>query len=236
MVDDENPVPRYLFRYLAFQDEYNSLRKILLNNEWYFNSRTNFDDQDDCRLPGLLVDRGHLREMMAKNAGGLTQAREREIEQFLADPDAATRTTAEIQSYVNNVGILCISELGNHPALWRAYADDGRGVCLYLETLKIAYDDHYLDRGPFDLIYSDTPKQPWDPRGDQLTQTEVHLLQKATRWQYQKEWRFLMYDDANRTVGYHPMPLDALRGVILGPRLTLSERREVCTWINRRAV
>jgi hypothetical protein len=42
----EDTVPRLLFRYRPFRDEHDSLRsKLLLNNEWYFGSRQNFDDQ-----------------------------------------------------------------------------------------------------------------------------------------------------------------------------------------------
>jgi hypothetical protein len=226
---DENTVPRSLFRYVPFQNNFDSLRRVLESNQWYFGSCANFDDGDDSRLPGVRLDRDHLRGMMARSDGRLT---EREIEQFLRDPDAARRVTADVQNYINGVGILCLSEVGNDPALWRDYGDNGRGVCLWLETLKIANDDHYRDRGPFEIIYSDAPRRPWNPRSDdQMAQTEAHLLQKATRWQYQKEWRFLMHDDANSTVGYHSMPVDALRGVILGCRLTARERQDIRKWI-----
>jgi hypothetical protein len=138
----------------------------------------------------------------------------------------------EVQNYINNVGILCFSEIGNLPALWKDYADDGRGVCLWLETLKIVNHERCRDRGPFEVIYSDATKRPWDPRGeDQLAQTESHLLRKATRWQYQKEWRFIMHDEARKTVGYHSMPIDSLRAVILGYKLTLGECQEIRKWI-----
>jgi hypothetical protein len=35
----EGTVPQLLFRYRPFRDEYDSLRKILINNEWYLGSR-----------------------------------------------------------------------------------------------------------------------------------------------------------------------------------------------------
>jgi hypothetical protein len=81
-------------------------------------------------------------------------------------------------------------------------------------------------------IYSDAPKRPWDPRGeDQLDQTEAHLLRKATRWQYQKEWRFIMHDEAKKTVGHHSMPVDSLRAVILGYGFDAGECQEIRKWI-----
>ena len=40
-----------------------------------------------------------------------------------------------------------------------------------------------------------------------------------------------MHRDAERTVGEHRMPLDALSAVILGRQLTDSECRQVAGWI-----
>lgn len=230
----EDTVPRLLFRYRPFRDEHDSLRKILLNNEWYFGSRRDFDDQADCVLTGVVRDPSHIRGLMTKAFGPLTADRESQIEQYLADPDGERRTVADVQEYINNVGILCLSELYDDPELWRIYADNGRGVCLCLETLKIAYDEHYLYRGPWQVIYSDNPKQPWDPRGDeayQLAQTEDHLLRKSSRWRYQKEWRFFMHHDAECTVGYHPIPQGALCGIICGPRMTATDRQQLRKWV-----
>jgi hypothetical protein len=230
----EATVPRLLFRYRPFRNEHDSLRKILVANEWYFGSRQDFDDQADCVLTGVVLDRNHIRDLMVKAFGPLTADRESQIEQYLADPEGERRTIADVQKYINDVGILCLSELYDDPELWRVYANDGKGVCLCLETLKIAYDEHYLYRGPWQVTYSDSPKQPWDPRGDrayQLAQTEDHLLRKSSRWRYQQEWRFFMHKDAERTVGYHPMPQEALCGIICGPRMTATDRQQLRKWI-----
>ena len=232
---EDNTVPKYLFRYRSFKDPYDSRRRILVNNEWYFGSRLDFDDQADCKLPGILIDRDHLRGVMAKKDGGLTNARAEEIERFLANPKAEEQTLEAVQGFVNGVGILCLSELHDHPELWRIYADNGRGACLCLETLKIASSTDYIERGPFEVAYSDDLKRRWDPRGDksqQNAQTEDHLLRKRPTWAYQKEWRFFMYGRADEsTVGFHAIPPDALRAIILGSRLTEDEREQVRSWI-----
>src|ERR1700687_5953378 len=117
----EGTVPQLLFRYRPFRDEYDSLRKILINNEWYLGSRQNFDDETDCVLTGIVRDRDHIRGLMTENYGALTAARENEIERFLADPDGERRAVADVQKYINDVGILCLSELYDDPELWRTY-------------------------------------------------------------------------------------------------------------------
>lgn len=230
---DDNAVPRFLFRYRAFLDKYDSLRRILVHNQWYFGSRLDFDDQDDCKLPGVLVRRKHLRRLMAEKDGSLTKAREQEIERLLKNPESEHHLTEEVQGYINRVGILCLSESADDPDLWALYAEGGHGVCLVLDTLEVAAQ--YVDRGPFEVRYSDDPKLPWDPRGSksyQIAQTEDHLCRKATKWQSQKEWRFILHKDREPTVGYHPMPSAALRSIILGDKLAQWERDEVLTWLS----
>ena len=185
-------------------------------------------------MPGILLDRDYMSSLMAKRDGKLTKDREDEIERFLADPSAERRTVEEVQGYVNRVGILCLSELHEDPELWKEYADNGRGVCLRLETLEIVSAEDYAERGPFEVIYSDDPKHSWDPRGDksyQVAQAEDHLMRKSTKWAHEKEWRFIMHRGRESTVGDHPIPPAAVREVILGPRLTEAEREEVRTWV-----
>lgn len=231
-MDSDQTMPRFLYRYRAYQDDHDSLRKILVKNRWYFGSRTKFDDEDDSVLPGVLVDdRDHLEKLVRAVGGTLTTG---QIDQFLADPHAERNVTTEVQGYIDRLGILCLSELDDDPELWRLYADSERGVCLSLDMTKIVDTDYYRLRGPFEVKYHDGVKERWDPRTDpagQLAQTEDHLLRKAERWKYQKEWRFLLHRDRECTVGEHPMPADALHAVILDRRLTEAECKEVAQWI-----
>ena len=82
----EDTVPRFLFRYRAFCDPFDSLKKILANNLWYLGSRKDFDDQEDMVLPGVVLVPEHLRELMIKRDGHLTSDAESQIQQLLADP------------------------------------------------------------------------------------------------------------------------------------------------------
>lgn len=234
MTNPEPTIPRFLYRYRAFRDEYDSLRRILRENRWYFGSRVNFDDQDDCIVTGVKIDRDYLESLVRARTGTMSPEQLNRIKQFVADPEGAKRVVAELQGYVDNVGILCLSELDDDSAMWCAYADNGRGVCLQLDMTKLIKSEHYLLRGPFEVMYRDGPKSVWDPVADsetQQAQTDDHLLRKSSKWAYQKEWRFIMHRAAERTVGEHPMPVDALSGVILGRQLTESECRTVSGWI-----
>jgi integrase/recombinase XerD len=62
----EDTVPRFLFRYRAFCDAFDCLKKILANNLWYLGSRKDFDEQEDMVLPGVVLVPEHLQELMIK--------------------------------------------------------------------------------------------------------------------------------------------------------------------------
>jgi hypothetical protein len=231
-LESGDTVPRVLFRYRALHDRFDSVKKILLHNLWYLGSRKDFDDQKDMVLPGVVLDREHLRELAIRKNGNLTADIESQIEQFLADPKAEQRTVAEIQNDLDDVGILCLSEEANNPKLWKLYADDGEGICLMLESLGIfpAASSGPI-YGPFDVKYSDDDKRPFDPRHDQLAQTEDHLLRKTQQWAYQKEWRFIRFRyGKHSTVGYYSLPPRSVLGLIFGCKLTSDERALIREW------
>ncbi len=232
--DSEPTIPRFLYRYRAFGDAYDSLRKILQENRWYFGSRGNFDDQEDCIVSGVKISREYLERLLRSRYGTASAEQLSRMKQFLADPDAGNRLVAEMQGYVDNVGILCLSELDDESELWRMYAGNGNGACLQVDMTKIIESEHYYLRGPFEVLYRDGPKTAWDPLADkesQREQTDDHLLRKSSKWAYQKEWRFIMHREEERTVGEHPMPVDALSAVILGRQLSESQCRSISAWI-----
>jgi len=125
-----------------------------------------------------------------------------------------------------------LSALDDHPELWRLYADSGNGVCLGLNAVKVAEAEPYRFHGPFEVKYSDDPKQAWNPRKEREAQTAITFLQKRTIWGYQREWRFIMHDNDRRIVGdQYAMPPDALAVVVLGRRLTEAQCVEVVRWV-----
>jgi hypothetical protein len=232
--ESEPTVPRFLYRYRALRDPFDSLQKILCNNLWYCGSRKDFDDQEDMVLPGVVLCRDHIRGLAVERNGNLTPDVESQIEQYLRDPLSERRTTEAIQKDLDEVGILCFSEEPNNRELWKIYASDGKGVCLMLESLEIfpatPVGPIY---GPFEVRYSDEDKKPYDPQIEGVTQADDHLLRKRRQWAYQKEWRFIRHRHGHHsTVGYCFLPPGALVGLIFGWKLSSDERAMICEWIN----
>ncbi len=63
-----------------------------------------------------------------------------------------------------------------------------------------------------------------------MKQTDRALLHKATKWAYQKEYRFIMHGDNDITLGDYEMPPGALGCVALGRKLSEPECQQVVDW------
>ena len=217
-----------LYRYRAFRDRdgRHSLRQILTENLWWFGSRTGFDDKRDSVLRRTRLTPKNLRRTICESGGT-----ERDIRTTLNDATTVTRVTKAVQEKsIDTIGILCLSEFADHPRLWKDYADGGHGACLCLDTHRLSVQDDYRLYYPQEMQYSDAPKRCWNPETeDQLAEARAVLLCKDKKWEYQKEWRILWADG----VGYHRIPVDALRAVILGSKLSKAKRRRVIRWAER---
>jgi hypothetical protein len=214
----------FLYRYRRFSDEFDSLHRILSENIWWFGSRTGFDDEIDAVLGGIKLTHADI-ERKVRESGGTKS----DLRNALNDSALATRALKSVQKQsINSIGILCLSELPDHPTLWRDYADRGHGACLCLDAERLLVSKEYSDYKPQEVRYLDAPPHLWNLEAeDQLAETAATLLRKKKRWEYQREFRILRPDG----VGNHRMPTDSLRAVILGTRLSEAKRRRIARWV-----
>ena len=214
----------FLYRYRPFRDDFDSLRRILSENLWWFGSRTGFDDELDSVLGGIKLTRADI-ERKVRESGGT----ESDLRKALNDSTLAIRVPRSVQKQsIDSIGILCLSELPDHPRLWSEYADSGHGACLCLDVGRLLASKEYSFYKPQEVHYLDAPPHIWNPEAeDQLAETAATLLRKKRRWEYQREFRILRLDG----VGHHRMPTDSLRAVILGARLSEAERRIIARWV-----
>jgi hypothetical protein len=210
----------FLYRYRRFSDEFDSLHRMLSENLWWFSSRAGFDDELDSVLGGIKLTRAAI-ERRVRESGGT----ESDLREALNDSTLSSRTLKSVQRQsIDSIGILCLSELPDHPKLWRDYADRGHGACLCLDAERLLARKQY----PQEVEYLDGSPHIWNPEADgQLDETRHTLLRKKRRWEYQREFRILRPDG----VGNHRMPTDSLRAVILGARLSEAERRIIVRWV-----
>src|ERR1039458_3444926 len=215
----------FLYRYRPFRDEFDSLQRMLSENLWWFGPRTGFDDELDCVLGGTRLTPEGI-ERTVRESGGT----DLDVRKALNDSSLLARIPRSVQKKsIDTIGILCFSELMDHPRLWREYADSGHGACLCLVTEKLLLaSDERSNYKPHAVRYFDAPPHIWNPEAeDGLAEVSSVLLRKNKKWEYQREWRIM-----RSGVGHHPMPTDSLRAVILGSRLSEAKRRRIARWVN----
>jgi hypothetical protein len=168
-----------LYRYRPFRDRFDSLRRMLSENLWWFGSRTGFNDLRDSVLGGIKLTRGGLEATVRQNGGT-----ERDIRKAVNDSSLSTRIPESVQKKsIDTIGILCLSELGDHPRLWREYADNGYGACLCLSTERLLASEEYSHYKPQLVRYFDAPPHIWNPEAeDQLAEAAATLLRKNLNW------------------------------------------------------
>ncbi len=104
----------------------------------------------------------------------------------------------------NQYGICCFADDGENPLLWSHYADQHKGICIGYnddrdpvpKLQEIQYDENRTIRTS--LVYKAIVSNDHGAKQDLY---RALFLQKASAWQYEKEWRLI------REKGVHPSPL-----------------------------
>lgn len=115
-------------------------------------------------------------------------------------------------------GACCFSSVVNNPLLWSHYGDQHRGMCIgYDLNRKPKPKLHKVKYGGKRMVLTSLIADALlnnDPKSQELLDRKV-LLQKASPWRYEREWRLI----GNRGVQDSPL---ALKDVTFGLRCPTS--------------
>lgn len=119
---------------------------------------------------------------------------------------------------LDRVRLISFSESCTNQLLWAHYADSHRGICIGFATaatpeLRSARAVTYTSTLPV-----------W--RGDDKDIAPVIYGTKSTDWAYEREWRIAAEDTP-----FLPIPHGAIQTVILGARISDTDRAWVEDWI-----
>ena len=236
---DENVVgPDVLYKYYAF-NEYTE--KIFTFNEIYFSSPNEFNDPFDSKLhlnyDGTLKERKrYLCKLYQKKYPKLSK------EEILTDVEMEIIAKGRVEIVLKEaiekarellrkkLGICCFTEIKDNILMWAHYAKQHTGFCLEFDVnnnffrpstqaIKIEYSEF---RPELNVLQLDSyPKRKLGEA----------LLIKANNWQYEQEWRSVDYENGKGTQNF---PEDALRGVILGCRISQENKENVFRWCRER--
>ncbi len=230
--------PNVLYKYGKF-DEYTE--KIFTHNDIYFSSPNGFNDPFDSK-PHLTYD-GTLKERK-RFLCKMYQKKypQRSKEEILADVEMEIITKGRDRIILEDalgkarellrkkLGICCFTEIRDNILMWAHYAKQHTGFCLEFgvnneffrpstQAIKIEYDGF---RPELNVMQLDS--YPKAKLGEAL-------LVKADDWLYEQEWRIVDHEKGEGTQNF---PEDALKGVILGCRISQENKDNVFRWCGKR--
>ena len=139
----------------------------------------------------------------------------------------------ELKEKLASLGILSLSELGDNILMWSHYAQQHKGICVEFERVA----SNILGSSSSTLPVRYSIKAPiidaWHYRiANKEEQNEMELslaLAKANDWAYEREWRVIKTDAANRT---HSLG-SKINSITLGLRVEESTKTNILSVVKR---
>lgn len=241
--DDCKNKPQYFYQYISHpfisDDEKvvnkkkNNIESILLKNQLYLNSHTNFNDPFDvyphytkkCTIQDIrryVIDSTKLIDNISKPndsyVSNLTHKISTGKEEFTEKLISNLRETSI------NTGILCATTNANNILMWSHYANFHQGICIEFdntEDLNIAtlfQKVQYVKNNARPTVNPYKFSNPED--------YDHHNLQKSCVWEYEDEWRIALYNRKGTFIEFRPTFISK---VILGVKAS----QETVKYIHR---
>lgn len=228
------PTPQILYKYYdsplnkpteeLIHKAKSNLECILLNNELYLSSHTDFNDPFDA-YPHYDLTNTTSREILdyctksiqtthPKLKGG---ALKREIDKLVQS--IKTHKEASLQNFVfamrtinKNYGIYCLTTDPSNVLMWSHYAHNHQGICLEFDISEHLFLTFRL----FEVSYKDNKREVLKPFQEFTTKDfEACLLKKAKSWEYEKEWRLIFSNKCHEKLR---IPPTLIKKIIIGPK------------------
>jgi len=211
----------YRYRHLVGENRDRTAR-LLKASVLYFASPASFNDPFDCRVhyssSGSVSSLRRKAQSLYKKfipALNRTERRRRAAEDTkrIKGTDLSRGIANGLQSDVERVGVLCLSEYRDDVVLWSHYAAGHTGLCL---GFRVGADATFFARAQ-PVCYSASFPSIDLQRDPPMMQVEAFLLTKAEGWAYEREWRIIDHDGGPGEKAFHP---NALCELMFGARMT----------------
>lgn len=238
--------PGLLYKYRDWSNSFH--RSTLVEQLAFFSSPLNFNDPFDCRIPLTFEnmtdsERAEFRKKLASIMANEVQDDPHhlfdELGEFSPIDDnrilrlASFRQDREIfpENTLSKFGLYCLSEDPKNILMWSHYANNHQGICIGFNTQKLLQafqkhselkNFHFLDFNKVDYVI-DFPEINLN---EKLNIGETIFFKKADSWEYEREWRALIYF-------YHTekrlleIPGECIEEIILGCKMNKKSASEV---------
>ena len=225
-----------LYKYLAFSEYTES---VVSTPRLWFSRPAQLNDPLECRPWFEFKYEGHqLVEQMARHLRRVNPSMTQDnatahatgiyLEGRHRNPEMWDSLRKELVARIaEEVGILCLSAVGESVLLWAHYANCHTGICLGFDwseytpffgnAQKVEYD---VDLPSVDIYNTSHEKQV-----DQI------FLTKFLDWRYEQEWRVIDHDTGS---GSRPYPAEMLKTITFGLNTSAHDRERVRDWASKR--
>jgi hypothetical protein len=239
----ENQIPPILYKYISWDNEYQ--RKVLTENKIFFSSASKFNDPFDSsiniqkeKIETISDSRAieYIKKLIKMENPSLSdeeceaQAKNKYDKNLKNDPEniVFSHKYAQDAAY-ENFGIFCLSEIRHNILMWSHYANSHRGICIGFNTATLSayflefFKKYQLAISPFKVYYQENCPII-DPEQPAKINFERQFTIKSIDWNYEKEWRFILFDRTNIEI---EIPNEAISVIILGCRIPRKSRMEI---------
>lgn len=139
-----------------------------------------------------------------------------------AENPRSSKSRANIQKALENMGIASMSEVYDHEPMWAHYADQFRGMCVQYSLnrlLKGLDADIAITR----MMYSEIEPVLLDDKSNAVDRARLCLSSKTVRWASEREWR--LFKDQQGEARY--TDLKTVTKVFLGARVSQADEQIV---------
>jgi len=226
--------PKVLYKYANWDNDYH--KKLITTPEIYFASPGDFNDPYDSGVPARYDEwsGNDWRNFLCDNgytAQEINYTITNSIGHDRSDPQSIFNEIERDQNlhFLQNVGILSLSETKESILMWSHYANSHKGFCIGYDTKRIEpyVREHYkliLQKNNLTLYIkikyaNQYPKIIPIPKPGDFSAYKKRLETKYADWQYEKEWRLTVNQNEQLYERVIKIPIDSIVEIYLGLRM-----------------
>ncbi len=206
----------------------------VFDHKFFFDSPNNFNDPFEC-LPRFIFEGTpaervtYITDWLVRNQGmphGEAQIKALQMELSGGRPDLDFFFDTYRDESVAKLPMYCVSEVSDNILMWSHYANNHTGVCFEFDGQASVFEHAHR------VVYDE--QRVTVDMAVKLDATKVAMaaITKSRDWHYEKEWRVV---EAGSKSGVRTWPETVLTAIILGDRISESDRSRVKGWALRRS-
>jgi hypothetical protein len=231
--------PRFLYKFRHFEEGGIHL-DILRTNEVFFSSPSAFNDPFDCHMPAdysagttAMVRRSFESTLKQKHpdwSDHYIRAAAKQAFRAGHHNDRGLQRKVFADHVDKRLGVFCLSANVGSALNWAHYSRGHSGFCVGIRTAALVILSSYLlygrnmlapiasvnyqDEYPFIDRFKMNPRE----------QFSIGLLTKSKEWEYEREFRLLLFERTNVSV---PLPPQSIERVVLGARISPENKEQI---------